>query len=57
VYGLQEDESVGVVVQTDDDQALICIQTSSAGADFRLGSKDGVAVRMLELPYPLLEDI
>jgi tRNA-modifying protein YgfZ len=57
VYGLQEDESVGVVVQTDDDQALICIQTSSAGADLRLGAKDGVAVRMLELPYPLLEDI
>jgi folate-binding protein YgfZ len=57
VYGSQDDESVGVAVQTDGDQALICIQTSSAGADLRLGSKDGVAVKLLPSPYPLLEDI
>ncbi len=57
IYSLQDDESVGVVVQTDGDLALICIQTSSAGADLRLGSKDGLALKMLPLPYPLLEDI
>lgn len=57
VYGLQDDDSVGVVVQTDGDQALICIQTSIASADLRLGSKDGARLKMLDLPYPLLEDI
>jgi folate-binding protein YgfZ len=57
VYGLPEDEPVGVVVQTDQHLALICIQTSSAGAELRLGSKDGAALKMLDLPYPLLEDI
>ena len=57
VFAFGEDESVGVVVQTDGDQALICIQTSSAGADLRLGSKDGLALKILDLPYPLLEDI
>jgi folate-binding protein YgfZ len=57
VYGLQDDEFVGVVVQTDGDQALICIQASSADAELRIGSKDGLALKMLELPYPLLADI
>jgi folate-binding protein YgfZ len=57
IYALQEDESVGVVVQTDQHLALICIQTSSAGADLRLGRKDGVALKVLALPYRLLEDI
>jgi tRNA-modifying protein YgfZ len=57
VFAVGEDESVGVVVQTDGDQALICIQASSAGADLWIGSKDGVALKMLPLPYPLLEDI
>lgn len=57
VYGLQEDDSVGVVVQVDRDQALVCIQTSSAGADLWLGAKDGTRLKMLDLPYPLLEDI
>jgi folate-binding protein YgfZ len=62
VYGLQgneaeSDESVGIVVQVDGEQALICIQTSSAGADLRVGSTDGAALKMLDLPYPLLEDI
>ncbi len=57
VYALQADESVGVVVQTAGDQALICIQTSSADADLRIGAKDGLALNILPLPYPLLEDI
>ncbi len=57
VFAADNDESVGMVVQTDGDQALICIQTSSAGADLRLGSKDGARLKMLDLPYPLLEDI
>ncbi len=57
VYALQADESVGVVVQTAGDLALICIQTSSAGANLRIGAKDGFALKMLPLPYPLLEDI
>ena len=62
IYGLHDDgsvgdESVGVVVQVDGDQALICIQTSSADAELRIGSKDGLALKMLPLPYPLLEDI
>jgi folate-binding protein YgfZ len=62
VYGLQDDgslgdASVGVVVQTDGDQALICIQTSSASSDLRVGSKNGAAVKILDLPYQLLEDI
>ena len=57
VFASDSDESVGMVVQTDGDLALICIQTSSAGADLRLGSKDGLALKLLPLPYPLLEDI
>lgn len=57
VYGLQEDESVGVVVQVEQDFALVCIQTSSASADLRLGSKDGAALKILPQPYKLLEDI
>ena len=57
IYGSQDDESVGVLVQTDGNQALICIQTSSASADLHLGSKDGARLKMLDLPYPLLEDI
>ena len=57
VYSLQEDDSVGVVLQVDGNQALICIQTSRAGADLRLGAKDGATLKMLDLPYPLLEDI
>ncbi len=57
VFSSGNDESVGVVVQIDGDHALICIQTSSASADLRLGSKDGLALKMLPLPYPLLEDI
>jgi hypothetical protein len=55
--GSMGDESVGVVVQTDGDQALICIQTSSASSDLRVGSKNGAVVKILDLPYPLLEDI
>ena len=57
VFVFGEVESVGLVVQTEGDQALICIQTSNAGADLRLGSKDGLALKMLNLPYPLLDDI
>jgi tRNA-modifying protein YgfZ len=57
VFSSDSEESVGAVVQTDGDQALICIQTSSAGADLRLGSKAGAPLSMLELPYKLLEDI
>lgn len=57
VFTFGEDDSVGVVVQTNSDQALICIQTNRAGTDLRLRSKDGLALKMLELPYPLLEDI
>lgn len=57
VYALQADESVGVVVQTAGDLALICIQASSADADLRIGAKDGLALKLLPLPYPLLEDI
>ncbi len=57
VYALQADESVGLVVQTAGDLALICIQASSADADLRIGAKDGLALKLLPLPYPLLEDI
>jgi folate-binding protein YgfZ len=57
VFAFGENESVGVVVQTENNQALICIQTSRAGADLRLGTKDGLALTMRDLPYPLLEDI
>jgi folate-binding protein YgfZ len=57
VFSSGSEESIGVVVQVDGDHALICIQTSSASADLRLGSKDGLALKMLPLPYPLLEDI
>ena len=57
VFSSGNDESIGVVVQVDGDHALICIQTSSAGADLRLGSKDGAKLKMLDLPYKLLEDI
>jgi len=57
VFAFGEDESVGVVAQTENNQALICIPTSRAGADLRLGTKDGLALTMLALPYPLLEDI
>jgi tRNA-modifying protein YgfZ len=57
VFALGENESVGVVVQSDQNFALICIQTSSAQADLRLGSKDGIKLAMHELPYKLLDDI
>ena len=57
VFAFGEEESVGVVVQTDGLQALICIQTSSAGLNLRLESRDGLAIKMLNLPYPLLDDI
>jgi tRNA-modifying protein YgfZ len=57
VFAYGEDESVGTVVQVDGDQALICIQASSAGVDLRLCSKEGAQLSMRELPYKLIEDI
>ncbi len=57
VFAVGEDESVGVVVQFDGGLALICIQTSFAQSELRLGHQDGVLLVMRELPYPLLEDI
>jgi tRNA-modifying protein YgfZ len=55
VFAAGIEESVGVVVQTEGSQALVCIQTGSAEA--ALKSADGVGLRLRTLPYELKEDI
>lgn len=55
VFAQGNEESVGVILQMDDQQTLVCLQTSSAGAALRTAS--GLALRLLALPYALREDI
>jgi len=62
IFASDSEEGVGVLVQTQVSKsagidALICIQTSSAEADLRVGSKDGLALVMCALPYALRNDI
>jgi 1-deoxy-D-xylulose 5-phosphate reductoisomerase len=54
------EESIGQVVQVDSlqtgtAQALVCIQTNSA--ETVLTTANGAALRLLELPYVLRDDI
>ncbi|MDI9333917.1 MAG: hypothetical protein QM533_06035 [Cytophagales bacterium] len=57
VFAAGEEDSVGTLVQAEQNLTLVCIQTHSAQAALRLGSKDGTPLKMRQLPYPLLDDI
>ncbi len=57
VFATNSDESVGLVIQSSQGLALICIQTSSAQSQLRLGTSGGAQLVMRDLPYALKDDI
>jgi folate-binding protein YgfZ len=55
VFAADNQESVGLVVQVDGSEALICIQTSADNAS--LTTQNGASFTLQTLPYTLKDDI